>query len=71
MQSTDLEEIKAALWEQASHPFDTRAASRTTSVIPDAPQAPPSVAPVWEARMGEFDPRLGIPSPVHCLHGGT
>jgi hypothetical protein len=44
MQSTDLEEIKAALWEQASHPFDTRAASRTTSVIPDAPQAPPSVA---------------------------
>jgi hypothetical protein len=36
--------------------FDTRAASRTSSVIPDAPQAPPSVAPIWEARKGEFDP---------------
>src|SRR5947209_18310597 len=46
MQSTDLEEIKAALWEQASHTFVTRSVRPTTSVITDAPHASPSFV-VW------------------------
>ena len=69
MQSTDLEEIKAALWEQASHPFDTRAASRTTSVIPDAPQAPPSVARRKAKHVREHLTQLGHPVTRPFFHG--
>jgi hypothetical protein len=51
--------------------FDTRAASRTSSVIQDVPQAPPSVARRVAKHVREHLTRLGHPVTRPCLYGGV